>query len=66
MNISENNGDWWVIVSSTNNIEFHTLSLTKEDCIKSFLTGILSPFSYWEKEYGYRCIKVNIQFTEVK
>jgi hypothetical protein len=58
----------WVCICKNNEPNYATISTTKSGSIKE-LTSLLihnSKFSKWDywKRKGYRCIKVNINFSE--
>jgi len=52
----------WVLISKTGQIDYTTLSCYRKGAIKNFLQDTSMT---WDecKKYGWRCIKVNVQFT---
>lgn len=62
-------GNLWVCINKDNEPNYGTISTTKSGSIKE-LTSMLIPnskFSKWDfwKRKGYKCIKVNINFSQV-
>lgn len=55
---------YYVVVGSKGDIRIETLSLSKSDSIRIFMDG--SKAFTWSdcKEFGWRCVKVDVNFKE--
>ena len=61
--------EYWVVVGKNNWADYSTISATRKGCIKLFLTFWVDAYENdwiaWQLK-GYRCIKVNIEFKQLK
>jgi hypothetical protein len=54
--------NYWVVVSDKGNVMYWTITGTKSESIKAFLQDLSESWLVYQRKYGYRCIKVNINF----
>lgn len=52
----------YVIVGKKGNVHYHTLSCQRKTCIEKFLEGGIMTWKEC-REFGWRCLKVDVSFN---